>query len=152
MKIEQNKANFLRSQLFFFFVWVLKTNWFVFEIIKYLRFKSSTKIKCWCRLSYVSFSIFDFRILLLEQQLIIIIIIKICWLRGFPWLTFSLSLSLPLSLSLSLTHTLIIYRYRSSCPVGWGCIIHWLYFCWGKDLHSLSALDKTLSNLMIRLQ
>ena len=41
----------------------------------------------------------------------------------------------------------------SSCPVGWGCRIHQLHLCRGVRPPSLmSVLDRTLNNLMARLQ
>ena len=37
------------------------------------------------------------------------------------------------------------------CPVGWGCRIHWLHFCWGVRPPPTIVMDMTLNNLMVRL-
>ena len=39
-----------------------------------------------------------------------------------------------------------------SCPVSWGCRIHWRHLCRGVNPPITSVLDMTLNNLMVRFQ
>ena len=42
---------------------------------------------------------------------------------------------------------------QSACPVSWGCIRYWLLLCRGiRPLPTMSVLDMTLNNLMVRFQ
>ena len=46
----------------------------------------------------------------------------------------------------------IITSTAFTCPVSWGCRIHWLHLCRGVRPPPTSVLDMTLNNLMVRFQ